>query len=75
MYYLLKKNWDRTKYLILSVFIITFVLLVAVVYKSDQKITKKSEVIYNSNNKEDLKIFKKFILSKIFSIVSPFTIL
>ncbi|SVB69407.1 uncharacterized protein METZ01_LOCUS222261, partial [marine metagenome] len=31
MYQVLGKNWDKTKYLILSGFIITFLLLVTVV--------------------------------------------
>jgi len=71
MYETLKKNWDKTKYFILSGFIIIFLLLLTVVYKSDEKITTKSK-----NNKDiyyetsDLKIFKEFVLSQ---IKSPFT--
>ena len=69
MYLVLKKNWDRTKYLILSGLCISLLLLVAVLYKSDEKITRKSELINNSNQSTDLKIFKEFLLKQ---IRSPF---
>ena len=65
MYYALKKNWDKTKYLVLSGFVIALLLLLTVVYKSDDKIAKKSEVIESSNQATDLKIFKEFILNQI----------
>ena len=42
MYRVLKKNWDESKYLILSVIFITSILLLTVVYKSDEKIIKKT---------------------------------
>jgi murein DD-endopeptidase MepM/ murein hydrolase activator NlpD len=44
-------------------------LLLTVVYKSDQKITKKSELIKDFNEESDLKKFKKFLLNQ---IKSPF---
>jgi len=69
MYNVFKKNWDKSKYLILSGFIITFLLLVTVVYTTDQKVTKKSEFNKNSNIGTELKIFKEFLLSQ---INSPF---
>ena len=69
MYHIFQKNWDKTKYLILSGFTIIFLLLVTVVYENDQKITKKTELIKNSNKAEQLKIFKKFLLNQ---IKSPF---
>ena len=69
MYQVFRKNWDKTKYLILSGFIITFLLLVTVVYKSDEKIIKKSESIQSSYESPDLKTFNKFILNL---IRSPF---
>ena len=69
MYLVLKKNWDKAKYLILTVFAIIFLLLLAVVYKNDDKITKKSELIKSPNETTDLKIFKEFILNQ---INSPF---
>lgn len=69
MYHVLKKNWDKTKYLLLSGFVITLLLLVTVVYQSDDKIAKKYELIESSNQATDLKIFKEFILNQ---IKSPF---
>ena len=69
MYLTLKKNWDKTKHLILTGFVIILLLLLAVVYKNDDKITKKSELIKSSNETTDLKIFKEFILNQ---INSPF---
>ena len=69
MYDVLKRNWDKTKYLILSGFAVIFLLLVTVVYENDEKITKKTELIKNSNKAEQLKIFKKFLLNQ---IKSPF---
>ena len=45
MYQVFKKNWDKTKYLILSGIFITFLLLLTVVYKSDEKIIKKSKLL------------------------------
>jgi len=44
-------------------------LLVAVVYKGDEKITKKSGLIQNSTKVADLKTFKEFLLNQ---IKSPF---
>jgi len=58
------------KYLMLSALVVASVLLVTVVYKSDKKITKKSELIENFDASTDLKTFKEFLLNK---IKSPFT--
>ena len=69
MYLALKKNWNKAKHLILAGFAIIFLLLLAVVYKNDDKITKKSELIKSLNETKDLKIFKEFILNQ---INSPF---
>ena len=69
MYQILKKNWNKTKYPILSLLLITSLLLVTVVYKSDEKVIKKSELIGSSVGAEDLKTFKEFLLNK---IKSPF---
>ena len=69
MYQVLRKNWDKNKYLILSGFIITFLFLLTVVYKSDEKIIKKSESIQNFYESPDLETFKKFVLRQ---IKSPF---
>ena len=69
MYLALKENWNKAKHLILTGFAIIFLLLLAVVYKNDDKITKKSELIKSPNETTDLKIFKEFILNQ---INSPF---
>ena len=69
MYQDIKKNWGKAKLLILFVTTITLLLLLTVVYKSDQKITKKSELIKNINEESDLKKFKKFLINQ---IKSPF---
>jgi len=69
MYSVLKRNWDKTKYLLLSVGLIILLLLVASLYRSDEKITKKSEIIQNSIKSTDLKTFKTFLLKQ---IRSPF---
>ena len=70
MYRVLKKNWDKSKYLILSGIFITLILLLTVVYKSDEKIIKKSQSIEIAYESPDLKTFKKFLLNQ---INSPFT--
>ena len=70
MYQVLKKNWDKSKYLILSGIFVTLILLLTVVYKSDERIIKKSESIEISYESPDLKTFKKFLLNQ---INSPFT--
>ena len=69
MYLALNKNWNKVKHLILTGFAIIFLLLLGVVYKNDDKITKKSELIKSPNETTDLKIFKEFILNQ---INSPF---
>ena len=70
MYQVLKKNWDKSKYLIFSGIFITSILLLTVVYKSDEKIIKKSMTIGISYENPDLKTFKEFLLNQ---IKSPFT--
>ena len=69
MYENLKKHWDETKFFIVSGIIVIFLLLLTVVYKSDEKISKKSEIYGIANDTNDLEIFKKFILNQ---IKSPF---
>ena len=69
MYQIIKKSWDKTKYPILSGLALILLLLVTVVYKSDEKITKKSGLIQNSTKVADLKTFKEFLLNQ---IKSPF---
>ena len=70
MYQVFKKSWDKSKYLILSAIFITTVLLLTVVYKSDEKIIKKSSTFAISYENSDLKTFKEFLINQ---IKSPFT--
>ena len=70
MYKVFRRNWDENKLLILFGLIIAIFLLLTVVYKSDQKIIKKSESIRSINEATDLLTFKKFLLNQ---IKSPFT--
>ncbi len=69
MYQAIKKNWEKTKPAVIFGFLLILLLLVAVVYKSDEKIKKKSETIENSVQNADLKKFKEFLLKQ---IKSPF---
>ena len=69
MYQIIKKSWDKTKYPLLSGLALMLLLLVTVVYKSDEKITKKTALIQNSIEASDLKTFKEFLLNQ---IKSPF---
>jgi len=69
MYQILMKNWDKSKYLILSGIFLIFILLLTVVYKSDEKIIKKTAAIGISYENSDLEKFKKFLLDQ---IKSPF---
>ena len=70
MYQLLRKNWDKSKYLILFSVVITSILLLTVVYKSDETVIKKSMTVDISYQNPDLKTFKEFLLNQ---IKSPFT--
>ena len=69
MYQEIKKNWDKAKLLIVFAITITLLLLLTVVYKSDEKITKKSDLIKGEKEGSDLINFKKFLLNQ---IKSPF---
>ena len=70
MYETLKKNWEKAKFILLSGCVIFFLLLLAVIYKSDEKVTKISDSNTNFYDSSDLKKFKQFILDQ---IKSPFT--
>ena len=70
MYETLKRNWGKAKFILLSGCIIFFLLLLTVVYKSDEKITKISGSNTNFYDGSDLKKLKQFILDQ---IKSPFT--
>ncbi len=69
MYQIIKENWDKAKYPVLSGLTLILLLLVTVVYKSDEKIIKNSGLIQNSTKVADLKTFKEFLLNQ---IKSPF---
>jgi len=69
MYQIIKKNLDKFKYLGFSALFIMIFLLITVVYKSDQKVMRKSEEIVSSANIPDLKTFKEFLFRQ---IKSPF---
>jgi len=65
----LRKNWDKTKYFLLSALIITFLLLLTVVYKNDKPIPTKSIIGNLNSENSDLTSFKSFVID---SIKSPF---
>jgi len=69
MYEILKKNWDKSKYFLLSSFVIFFFLLVTILYKNENKIEVKSENYKDSYELPDLKIFKEYLFNQ---IKSPF---
>ena len=61
MYDVLKRNWDKTKYLILSGFAVIFLLLVTVVYKNDSEI--KDVATEGVFKEKDLVSLKEFFLT------------
>ena len=67
MYQILKQKREKTKYFILFTFIITFSLLLTVVFKNDEKI--KNKEVNVSFQHEDLTLIKEFLLTL---IKSPF---
>ncbi len=69
MYQIIKKNWDKAKHLMLFISSAILILLLTVVYKSDEKIIKKSEITAGFDQNLDLKNFKEFLLNQ---IKSPF---
>ena len=64
MYKIFKKNWDKSKYVLFSGIIVIFLLLLTVVYKSDEKIIKKSAINKDSYEVTDLKTLKEFLLDQ-----------
>ena len=70
MYEILRKNWDKNRHIFVSGLVIGLLLLLAVVFKSNEKVIKKSEIIKDTYETTDLKTFKKFIFDQ---IKSPFT--
>jgi len=69
MYQFLKKKIEESKYLLLFGIAITFLIMLAITYKSDNRIIKKSDRINVLVLNKELKIFKKFVLDQ---IKSPF---
>ena len=69
MYEVVKKNWDKTKHLVLFGCIITSLLLLTVVFKNTEQVPKKTDLIKNSRGVTDLNSFKEFLLDQ---IKSPF---
>ena len=69
MYQILKKNWTNNRYIIISGLVLSFLLLLTVVYKNDEEIRQKSKSTQIYYESPDLKTFKKFILNQ---IKSPF---
>ena len=65
MYETFKKNWDKNKQYLLSGIIIGFFLLLAVVYKSDDRIIKKTDELSNLDKSSELKILKKFLFDQL----------
>ena len=62
---ILRKSWDKNRYLILFGFIFILIFLLTVVYKSDQKIVKKSSINNSAYQSSDFKTFKEFILDQL----------
>ena len=62
MHQIIRKNWDKSKYLIISTVVIISLLLLTVVYRSNSRIVKKSmntELVYeNADLKTDTFLFE-----------------
>ena len=69
MYEIIKNNWHKTKIIASFGIAITLLILIAVIYKSDNKGTGKPEVFITLDQKSDVINFKKFLLNQ---IRSPF---
>ena len=69
MYQFFKKKLEESKYLLLFGTSITLLLMLAITYKSDNRIIKKSDRINVFVLNKELEIFKKFVLDQ---IKSPF---
>jgi len=69
MHEFIRKNINRTKAVWLFGALATLLVLITIAYKSDNKITKKSDSIIKINEQSDLINFKNFLLEQ---IRSPF---
>ena len=65
MYQILKQNREKTKYFILFAFIVTFSLLLTVVFKNDEQLKIKIKETNVSFQHEDLTSIKEFLLTLI----------
>jgi len=68
MYQLLRKNSEKTKYFIIFSLLLTFVLLLAVAFKNDEKIGTSNKKL--SSRHSDFISIQNFLITK---IKSPFT--
>ena len=69
MYQIVTKNLDRVKYVLIFASVLILLVLLTVVFKSDEKIIKNSEVSSDYSENSDVITFKKFLLKQ---IKSPF---
>jgi len=70
MYEILKKNWEKNKIAGVFGIVATLLILIALAYKSDNVVSKKSPIIKSIDQSSDIINFKNFLLSQ---IKSPFT--
>tara|TARA_Y100000590_G_scaffold338142_1_gene385300 strand:+ start:297 stop:1604 length:1308 start_codon:yes stop_codon:yes gene_type:complete len=66
---IVKKNWARYKYFLISGVIITLFLVTTIINKNEGKVEVKTTNIGKNNERNDLNIIKDFLISK---IKSPF---
>ena len=52
---MLKRSWDKNRHLIIPGFIFIFIFLLTVVYRSDELIIKKSDIIKSTYESSDFK--------------------
>jgi len=69
MYQIIKENWGKSKYFVISGLLVAIALMFAVYFKNDEKILKKTETIETSNKFSETKLFIEFVLGQ---IKSPF---
>ena len=69
MYEIIKSNWFKTKIIASFGIAITLLILITIIYKSDNKGAGKPEVFITLDQKSDVINFKKFLLNQ---IRSPF---
>ena len=69
MYQIVTKNLDRVKYVLIFASVLILLVLLTVVFKSDEKIIKNSGISSDFSENSDVITFKKFLLKQ---IKSPF---